>query len=75
MVNTPSNQAARDFAEAVAAGRDVYAVVLRRQSVRQVPGREVKAGELLAWCCPGFTRWRRVAVVKTVPVRWTPPAS
>lgn len=62
-----------EFRQAVDRGDNVYALVLRGQRLLQVRGRDVRPGELLCWCCPGFTRWRRVAYIKTVPVRWTPP--
>lgn len=55
----------QEMLAAIAAGREVYAVVLRNQTLRMVPGREAKEKELLCWTAAGQRDWRRVAVVVT----------
>lgn len=54
----------------VDAGGDCWAIVLRKQTVKQVRGRDVRRrpAELLAWCTPGMPRWIRVAEVTYKPL-------
>lgn len=47
-----------------------FALVFRKGSIKQVRGEDVarSAGELLSWCTVGDRCWRRVAVVRKIPL-------
>ncbi len=55
----------RTMREAIDEGKEVYALVLRGQTIKLVPGKRVKPDELLCWTHTGITIWHRVAHVVT----------